>query len=132
MSGKIPQTFIDDLLERVDLVDLIGDRVGLKRSGHNYKGLCPFHKEKTPSFSVNADKQFYYCFGCGAGGNAVSFLMEYDRLEFPAAIESLARTAGLEVPRDAQSGPDPRQQKDPPLRETQALRGLVSAPIAQP
>ena len=105
MSGKIPQSFIDDLLERVDITDIVGARVTLKRTGRNYKALCPFHQEKTPSFSVNADKQFYYCFGCGAGGNAISFVMEYDRLDFPAAIEQLARGAGLQVPREEGQGP---------------------------
>jgi DNA primase len=100
MRGKIPQAFIDDLLERVDITEVIGNRVSLKRTGRNFKALCPFHQEKTPSFSVNPDKQFYYCFGCGAGGNSIGFVMEYDRLDFPAAIEMLAHDAGLQVPRE--------------------------------
>jgi len=79
---------------------VIDGRVKLKRAGKNYSGLCPFHKEKSPSFSVSPDKQFYYCFGCGAGGNALGFLMEYDRLNFPEAVEELAKMAGLEVPRE--------------------------------
>lgn len=102
MAGKIPQQFIDDLLERTDIVDVIDSRVALKKTGRNYSALCPFHNEKSPSFSVNPDKQFYYCFGCGAGGNAVSFLMEYERFDFPQAVESLAQMAGVEVPRDEQ------------------------------
>jgi len=102
MAGKIPQQFIDDLLARINITDVVEGRVDkFKRTGKNYSGLCPFHKEKTPSFSVNPEKQFYYCFGCGAGGNAVSFLMEHDRLSFPEAIEELAKLAGMEVPREA-------------------------------
>ncbi len=98
MAGRIPQHFIDDLLARINIVDVIDGRVKLKRAGKNYSGLCPFHKEKSPSFSVSPDKQFYYCFGCGAGGNALGFLMEYDRLNFPEAVEELAKLAGMEVP----------------------------------
>ncbi len=100
MAGRIPQGFIDDLLERVDIVDVIDARVVLKKAGRNYKGLCPFHNEKSPSFSVNADKQFYHCFGCGAGGNAVSFMMDYENLEFPQAVEALAASISMEVPRE--------------------------------
>lgn len=100
MKGRIPQHFIDELLARVDIVEVIDRRVSLKKTGRNFSACCPFHDEKTPSFSVNPDKQFYYCFGCGAGGNAVSFLMDYERLEFPRAIEALAQTAGMEVPRE--------------------------------
>ncbi|GAA0787961.1 DNA primase [Marinobacterium sediminicola] len=100
MAGRIPQHFIDDLLARINIVDVVDGRVKLKRAGKNYSGLCPFHKEKSPSFSVSPDKQFYYCFGCGAGGNALGFLMEYDRLNFPEAVEELAKLAGMEVPRE--------------------------------
>lgn len=100
MAGKIPQHFIDDLLARVNIVDVIDGRVKLKRAGKNYSALCPFHKEKSPSFSVSPDKQFYYCFGCGAGGNAIGFLMEFERLSFPEAVEELARLVGVEVPRE--------------------------------
>ncbi len=100
MAGKIPQSFIDDVLDRTDIVDLIGSRVKLKKTGLNYQGLCPFHDEKTPSFSVNPSKQFYYCFGCGAGGNAISFMMDYERSDFPQTIEGLAKNIGLEVPRE--------------------------------
>lgn len=100
MAGKIPQYFIDDLLARVNIVDVIENRVKLKRSGKNFSGLCPFHKENSPSFTVSPDKQFYYCFGCGAGGNALGFLMEYENLPFPDAVAELAKMAGLDVPRD--------------------------------
>ncbi len=104
MAGLIPQHFIDELLARLDIVEIIDHRVTLKKSGRNYMACCPFHDEKTPSFSVNPDKQFYYCFGCGAGGNAIGFLMEYDRMDFPQAVEQLAGTLGMEVPRDEQTG----------------------------
>ena len=100
MAGKIPDSFIQELLARTDLVELIGARVPLKRSGANFMGRCPFHNEKTPSFSVNREKQFYYCFGCGAHGTAIGFLMDYDRLSFPEAIETLADSLGLPVPRE--------------------------------
>lgn len=100
MAGKIPQEFILDLLQRVDIVDLIDARVPLKKTGSNFIARCPFHSEKSPSFSVNREKQFYHCFGCGAHGNAISFLMEYERLSFPESVESLARDAGLTIPRD--------------------------------
>lgn len=104
MAGRIPQAFLDDLLDRVDIVEVIDRRVKLKKSGKNYSACCPFHDEKTPSFSVSPDKQFYYCFGCGAGGNALSFVMEYENLDFPQAVESLAGTLGLEVPREQSPG----------------------------
>lgn len=98
--GLIPQHFIHELLARVDIVDLIDSRVPLKKAGANYKACCPFHGEKTPSFTVSQDKQFYHCFGCGLHGNAIGFLMEYDRLEFPDAVEELAAMMGMEVPRE--------------------------------
>ncbi|MEH6470536.1 MAG: DNA primase [Halopseudomonas sp.] len=101
MAGRIPQDFIDDLLHRTDIVDVVEERVQLKRTGRNYSGLCPFHQEKSPSFSVNPEKQFFYCFGCGAGGNALGFVMEYDRLEFREAVETLAKRHGLEIPAQA-------------------------------
>jgi DNA primase len=104
MAGRIPQAFLDDLLERVDIVEVIDRRVKLRKSGKNYSARCPFHEEKTPSFSVNPDKQFYYCFGCGAGGNALGFLMDYENLDFPRAVEALASSAGLEVPREQGRG----------------------------
>ncbi|MFK7890160.1 MAG: DNA primase [Granulosicoccus sp.] len=103
MAGRIPQTFIDELLSRVDIVDIIDQRVTLKKSGTNYSACCPFHTEKTPSFTVSQTKQFYHCFGCSANGNAIGFLMEYDSMHFVDAIESLAESVGMEVPRNAQS-----------------------------
>jgi DNA primase len=100
MAGRIPQSFINDLLARVDIVDVIGARLTLKKSGSRYVGLCPFHNEKTPSFNVVPDRQFFYCFGCGATGTALKFLMQHDRLEFVPAVEALAAIAGVEVPRE--------------------------------
>ncbi|UAY77705.1 DNA primase [Pasteurella canis] len=100
MKGSIPRTFIDDLLAKTDIVELINARVKLKKAGRDYQACCPFHHEKTPSFTVSQKKQFYHCFGCGAHGNAISFLMEYDKLEFVEAIEELAGMLGLEIPRE--------------------------------
>ncbi|SFN05391.1 DNA primase [Izhakiella capsodis] len=105
MAGRIPRIFINDLLARTDIVDLIDARVKLKKQGKNYHACCPFHNEKTPSFTVNGEKQFYHCFGCGAHGNAIDFLMNFDRLEFVESIEELATLYGLEVPYEAGSGP---------------------------
>jgi DNA primase len=102
VAGRIPQDFIDDLIERVDIADVIGLRVKLKKAGREYKAPCPFHSEKTPSFTVSSQKGFYHCFGCGAHGTAIGFLMEFDRLEFPDAVEELAQIAGVAVPRDDQ------------------------------
>ena len=98
MKGTIPRTFIDDILTKVNIVDLINSRVKLKKAGRDYQACCPFHHEKTPSFTVSDKKQFYHCFGCGAHGNAISFLMEYDKLEFVEAVEELAGFLGLEIP----------------------------------
>jgi len=100
MAGPIPQAFIDDLLSRIDIIDVISPRVTLKKSGSNHMACCPFHNEKTPSFSVSQTKQFYYCFGCGEKGNAIGFLMAYDNMHFVDAVETLAESIGLEVPRD--------------------------------
>ncbi|WP_440162697.1 DNA primase [Actinobacillus pleuropneumoniae] len=100
MKGSIPRSFIDDLVARTDIVELINSRVKLKKAGRDYQACCPFHHEKSPSFTVSQSKQFYHCFGCGAHGNAISFLMDYDKLEFPEAIEELAAMQGLEVPRE--------------------------------
>jgi DNA primase len=99
MAGRIPQEFLDQLLGRVDLVEIVNSRVPLRRAGHEFMACCPFHAEKTPSFSVSPRKQFYHCFGCGAHGNAIGFLMAYERLEFPDAVEELARQTGLELPK---------------------------------
>lgn len=100
MSKRIPQSFIQTLLDRVDIVDVIDARVQLKKKGLNYSACCPFHHEKTPSFSVSQAKQFFYCFGCGKNGNAITFLLEYDNIDFVDAVEDLAKAAGLEVPRE--------------------------------
>jgi len=102
MAGRIPQHFIDQLLNRIDLVDLIDGYVPLKKAGANYKACCPFHSEKTPSFTVSPSKQFYHCFGCGVNGTAISFLMDYDHMEFREAIEKLASSAGMEIPEESQ------------------------------
>ena len=118
MAGRIPQAFIDTLLDRTDIVEVIDRRVKLKKTGKNYSARCPFHDEKTPSFSVNPDKQFYYCFGCGAGGNAIGFVMDYDNIDFPQAIENLAQSAGLEVPREQNAQlHEARQDRLAPLYE---------------
>lgn len=114
---RIPQAFIDELLARADIVDLVGSRVTLKKQGREYSACCPFHAEKTPSFFVSPQKQFYHCFGCGAHGTAISFLMEYDNLDFIEAVEELARRAGMEVPRE--SGPG--------HQDTQKLQRLIAA-----
>ena len=98
MAGRIPEKFIDDLLARIDIVDVIQERVPLKKSGRDWSARCPFHDERSASFTVSPAKQFYHCFGCGAHGSAIGFLMNYDRLEFPDAIEELASRAGLKVP----------------------------------
>jgi DNA primase len=98
MPKKLPRQFIDDLIARNDIVSLIEQHVPLKKAGGSYKGLCPFHNEKTPSFNVNPNKQLYHCFGCGASGNIISFLMDYEHLRFPDAIETLAQMAGVEIP----------------------------------
>ncbi len=104
MAGRIPQTFIDDVVARADIVEVIGARVPLKKSGREYKACCPFHSEKTPSFWVSPDKQFYHCFGCGAHGTVIGFLMQYEKLEFLDAVADLAQRAGLELPREAERG----------------------------
>lgn len=109
--SRIPQSFIDDLLDRVDIVEVIDHRVKLKKTGKNYAACCPFHDEKTPSFTVSPDKQFYYCFGCGASGNALGFIIDYERLPFPQAVESLAHLCGLEVPREEGTQRDNAQDK---------------------
>jgi DNA primase len=100
MAGRIPQHFIDELVARADIVDVIGSRVPLKKGGKEFKACCPFHDEKSASFTVVPDKQFYHCFGCGAHGTALGFLMEYDHLSFVEAVEELAARVGLEVPRE--------------------------------
>jgi DNA primase len=100
MAGLIPQGFIEDLVARVPVSDVVGSRIQLKKSGGTFKALCPFHQEKTPSFHVNAQKNFYHCFGCGASGNSINFLREYENLSFNEAVEELAKIAGVNVPKD--------------------------------
>ncbi|HSD69829.1 MAG TPA: DNA primase [Woeseiaceae bacterium] len=105
MSGLIPQQFVDDLIARADIVEVIGQRIPLKKAGREFKAPCPFHNEKTPSFTVSPTKGFYHCFGCGAHGTTLGFLMEYEHMSFVEAVESLAHTMGMEVPREESQRP---------------------------
>ncbi|MCX7200940.1 MAG: CHC2 zinc finger domain-containing protein, partial [Burkholderiales bacterium] len=114
----IPQAFIQDLLARVDIVEVVGRVVKLKKAGANFLGLCPFHGEKSPSFTVSAVKQFYHCFGCGAHGSAISFLMEQGGLGYVDTIHELARAQGLDVPQESGSAAQPR--RDPDVLESRA------------
>ena len=107
----IPPQFIDELLSRIDLVDVIGARIDLKRTGQRFSALCPFHDERSPSFSVNQDKQFYHCFGCKSSGNAIKFIMEFDGLDFPAAVKSLSESVGLKVPTEGNADATEQQKK---------------------
>jgi DNA primase len=111
--GRIPQHFIDELISRADIVEIIGARVQLKKAGREYKACCPFHAEKTPSFWVSPDKQFYHCFGCGKHGTALGFLMEHDHMAFPEAVEELATRLGLEVPREGTPDAGARHLDEP-------------------
>ncbi|MGI9248816.1 MAG: DNA primase, partial [Woeseiaceae bacterium] len=117
MSGLIPQDFIDDLIARADIVEVVGRRVQLKKAGREFKACCPFHDEKTPSFTVSPGKGFYHCFGCGAHGTAIGFLMEFDHMSFVEAIESLAGSMGVEVPRN---------ESDKPARRYDELFSLMA------
>jgi DNA primase len=117
--ARLPQSFLDDLLDRVDIVEVVDRRVKLKKAGKNYSACCPFHDERTPSFSVNPERQFYYCFGCGAGGNALGFIMDYERLDFREAVEGLAQSVGLEIPQDdPRTGNEAPRDQNKPLYET--------------
>ena len=131
--GRIPQTFIDELIARADIVEIIGARVPLKKAGREYKACCPFHAEKTPSFWVSPDKQFYHCFGCGKHGTVLGFLMDHDHLPFPEAVEELAARLGLEVPREGlpESG---ARRADRPLYEllTQVARFYTDSLAREP
>lgn len=120
MTGRIPERFIDELLTRIDIVDVIQERVTLKKAGRDWSARCPFHDERSPSFTVSPAKQFYHCFGCGAHGSAIRFLMDYDRLEFPDAIEELAARAGLKV--EYEGG-----QRDKPREDVSDLYALLDA-----
>ncbi|WP_318437234.1 DNA primase [Photobacterium leiognathi] len=126
MAGKIPRSFIDDLISRHDIVDVIDARVKLKKQGKNFGACCPFHNEKTPSFSVSQEKQFYHCFGCGVHGNVLDFVMEFDRLDFVDAIEELASQLGLEVPRENDGNTTHRGPKAADKRNYYELMGQVS------
>jgi len=112
MPELIPQDFIDDLVQRIDVVEVIGNRLEIKKAGKEYKGLCPFHTEKTPSFTVSPDKGFYHCFGCGAHGTALGFLIDFDRLTFIEAIEELAKIAGVMIPKTKQGRSDSVKNKN--------------------
>jgi len=114
MAGRIPQQFIDELVNRIDIVEVIDARVPLKKAGREYTACCPFHAEKTPSFTVSPGKQFYHCFGCGAHGTALGFLMDYEHLSFVEAVEELARQAGLEVPREGADAPAASRDRGAP------------------
>lgn len=133
MAGRIPRVFINDLLARTDIVDLIDARVKLKKQGKNFHACCPFHNEKTPSFTVNGEKQFYHCFGCGAHGNAIDFLMNFDRLEFVESIEELATSHGLDVPYEAGSGPSQmeRHQRQSLYQLMENLNGFYQQGLQQ-
>lgn len=112
MAGRIPRSFIDDLIAKTDIVEVINRRVPLKKKGKEYVACCPFHGEKTPSFTVSQDKQFYHCFGCSAHGSALSFLMEYEHYDFVEAVETLANELGLEVPREDGATASSRPQSE--------------------
>ena len=120
MSGLIPQTFINDLIESADIVEIIGSRLELKKAGRNFQGLCPFHNEKTPSFSVSPEKQFFHCFGCKESGTILTFLMKYENLDFVEAIEALAKHVGRDVPREM-------GKRDSAPEQTKELHALESA-----
>src|SRR5271165_4759735 len=107
MAGRIPDSFLDELVSRSDIVEIINARVPLKKAGREYKACCPFHSEKSASFSVSAEKQFYHCFGCGAHGTVIGFLMQYEKMDFLDAVADLAQRAGLELPREAKAPKDP-------------------------
>ncbi|WP_313082181.1 DNA primase [Atlantibacter sp.] len=134
MAGRIPRVFINDLLARTDIVDLVDARVKLKKQGKNYHACCPFHNEKTPSFTVNGEKQFYHCFGCGAHGNAIDFLMNYDKLEFVETVEELAAMHNLDVPYEAGSGPSQieRHQRQNLYQLLDGLSAFYQQSLTQP
>ncbi|MGH8323348.1 MAG: CHC2 zinc finger domain-containing protein, partial [Steroidobacteraceae bacterium] len=130
--GLIPQSFIDELIARADIVEVIGLRVPLKKAGREYKACCPFHGEKTPSFWVSPEKQFYHCFGCGAHGTVLRFLMEHDRMAFPEAVEELAGRLGLEVPHAGGTAAGNTRHADEPLYELMGrVAGFYSETLAR-
>ena len=119
----IPQSFIQDLLTRVDILEVVGSRIQLKKAGANYWACCPFHNEKTPSFSVSPVKQFYHCVGCGRTGSAISFLMDYSGLTYPEAIEELARSVGVTVPHEG--GRISKEEREKKQAEALALTEVM-------
>ena len=121
----IPHGFIQDLLQRVDVVDVVGRYVQLKKAGANYSGLCPFHSEKSPSFSVSPSKQFYHCFGCGKNGDAIRFLMEHNGMSFIEAVQELAQQHGIVVPDDRPADPRERARIEAQKKKKKALRGVT-------
>jgi DNA primase len=127
----IPETLIDDIQARTDIAELVGRYVPLKRAGRHFKAACPFHKERTPSFMVNTDKQIFHCFGCGVGGNVFSFLMQHDRLTFPEAVRQLADQAGIHLPeRDA--APEKQQVRDALAALTDKICGYFERMLREP
>ncbi|MZH45812.1 MAG: DNA primase, partial [Nitrospinae bacterium] len=136
MKISIPDHIIDEIRDRADIVAVISDHVVLKKAGKNYKGLCPFHSEKTPSFSVSPEKRIYHCFGCGTGGNVFKFLMEIQSISFPDAIKILAERTGIPLPRNnSDSSSDPRQKEREALRKineaaTRYFQSLLKNPEA--
>jgi DNA primase len=129
--GRIPQHFIDELIARADIVEVIGSRVQLKKSGREFKACCPFHDEKTPSFWVSPDKQFYHCFGCGKHGTVLGFLMDYDHMAFPEAVEELATRLGLEVPHEGTSESGARRADEPLFELMARVAGFYAEQLAR-
>ena len=125
MSGFIPRDFIEQLIARTDLIDIIQERIQLKKAGKNFVSQCPFHQEKTPSFNVSPTKQFYHCFGCGASGNVISFLLDFDRMEFPEAIEFLAHRLSLEIPYEKNTRPNNAPSKQSKLDDFALLNEVA-------
>ncbi len=118
MKLSIPDHIIDEIRDRTDIVAVISDHVVLKKTGKNFKGLCPFHSEKTSSFSVSPDKRIYHCFGCGTGGNVFKFLMQIQSISFPETLKILAERAGIPLPRNSSNlSTDPRQKERDALRK---------------
>jgi DNA primase len=130
-TGRIPRDFINELLVRVDIVDLIDSHLPLKKTGANYVVRCPFHTEKSPSFSVSRNKQMFHCFGCGASGNAISFLMDFNHSDFVEAVEDLAAFVGVDVPREAVSSSYQVEPKKQDLSQLYTLMEQVAALYVQ-
>jgi DNA primase len=130
--GLFPQAFIDDLKMQADLLRVIGDQVPLRKSGSTYKGLCPFHGEKTPSFHVNPDKGFFHCFGCGVGGDVFKFVELHERVSFPEAVRSLAAKFGVPVPEpeDARRDPDADRERETVLKVHEVAAAWFRAQLA--